>query len=162
MDDSAGENQSQSSDEEFVPNSQESSCEEDETPRKRAKKKCACDDESCQCRAKIVTKTHHKSTKKQAKYLTSKQKKKEHDRNRSYASKLACLDLHEVQNFLAGTRCQCKNQCLKQLCELQDSGSIEAVYQLRNQRFACTSRPYPYLCIFNSYAQPAIIALGKN
>ena len=59
-------------------------------------------------------------------------------RNYSYASKMQCVDRDSVEEFLASSVCGCKNECLKKLNTMKEHGAVEAVLQLRKQRFAST------------------------
>ena len=59
-------------------------------------------------------------------------------RNYSYASKMQCVDRDSVEEFLVSSVCGCKNECLKKLSTMKEHGAVDAVLQLRKQRFAST------------------------
>ena len=134
---------SDGSEEDYVPNSQEDSeSENEDMPPKKKKKQCCCADKQCKSgRVSHAPKTIHASKNKSSTKKNPKAHGKEHEkyaRNKTYASKVSCCDRHEVEDFLASTRCGCDGNCLHKLLKLKDDGGLHAVFNLRCRRFACT------------------------
>lgn len=133
------------SEEEYVANSLTEDSENDEDRDVPAKKRCCYNKKRCS-RGKVNTEEKTNQRRKKTSKHTSAKKKQKHARrpakkyakNITYASKLSCLDIHVVQEFLSVERCDCENQCIKKLCELQTEGSAQMIYTLRQQRFAGT------------------------
>lgn len=110
---------SESSGEEYVP-----------PPRRRCRKKHK------QVRRRKPARSH-RSTKRQtsAKKCTSKNIVA---RNTTFASKLQCLDVDAIKEFLATADCGCAQKCIRKLNQFKNEGAVDAVYALREARFSGT------------------------
>ena len=59
-------------------------------------------------------------------------------RNTTYASKQKCVDRDAIKEFLATADCGCEKKCIRKLQLLINEGAVDALYALRQARFAST------------------------
>lgn len=59
-------------------------------------------------------------------------------RNTTYASKQKCLDRDAIKDFLETADCGCAKKCIRKLQLLMNEGAVDALYALRQARFAST------------------------
>ena len=59
-------------------------------------------------------------------------------RNTTYASKQKCVDRDAIKEFLQTADCGCEKKCIRKLQLLMKEGAVDALYALRQARFAST------------------------